>query len=142
MKFDVQTERVYAAEDGDTICPIAMTEKTMGDFLHVVLNDPAWRKRWGKKKLKIVMRSPSARYARALIHRGCPVIILGASNAQRTVHIILHELAHLLVGGKHNHDVVFCRTLLRLVHDYAGTHYERKLRHRLWQTGALKRRDN
>jgi hypothetical protein len=137
-QFDPQTCRVYDAEDFLTICPVGLSKLAMGMYLNVVLDDPRWRKKWGTKRLKIVMVSPNTRYARAYVHKGHPYIEIGNSNRQRGMHIILHELAHLLTNSENNHDQRFCKALLYLVEKYNGTLYARKLRHRFRQTGALR----
>jgi hypothetical protein len=137
--MDRQTERVYAAEDALVRCPVGLTKRELGLFLTDVLTDPLWKKRWKKKKLQVILRSRSSRYAQALIDkRGRPTILLGDSNNRRGIHMVLHEVAHLLVRVEDNHTERFCRTFLYLLGKYAGTYYEKGLRKRFIQTGALR----
>lgn len=56
----------------------------------------------------------------------------------RTLHTIVHEIAHC-VAGPCGHDPKFIRVLLRLVKEFEGAHFAREMEKRMYQTGALKR---
>lgn len=134
-----EAERVYDAEDPLTRSLIGLDKKNWLQFISDVLDDPKWKKIWGKKKLAISIRSTGMRHAYAYVSKGSPTIATGAANYQRGMHITLHEIAHLIAGIDHRHDAVFCHTLLYLVKRYLGTFYHNKLEKRMYDTGALKR---
>jgi hypothetical protein len=137
--YTEEAERVYDAEDSLTRSMVGLDKKNWLQFISDVLDDPKWKKVWGKKKLTISIRSTGMRYAYAYVRRGSPTIAIGSANYQRGMHITLHEIAHLIAGQDHQHDEVFCRTLLYLVRRYIGTVYHDKLEKRMYETGALKR---
>jgi putative metallohydrolase (TIGR04338 family) len=57
----------------------------------------------------------------------------------RSVHVIIHEMAHACHPNSECHGRKFCHSLLVLTREFEGAQFARLLRHRLYQTGALKR---
>ena len=115
---DLQSLRVYDAEDAFARCPIGLSQREMQNYLNVVLRDPLWEHKWRKKKLRVIMASKNIRHTYALIDRKTPCIIMGRSNGHRSQHLILHELAHLLVPWDTTHDERWCNMLLHLIEKY------------------------
>lgn len=137
---DLQTLLVYDAEDAASRPPIYLSRQDMSNFLNVVLSDPLWSRKYGKRKLGLVIQTPKAKNAYAWVgNRGKPYMAIGSTARQRDVHIILHEVAHLLCPRSEKHGERFCNTLLYLTKKYSGTYWEKKLYKRYRQTRAMTR---
>lgn len=135
---DPQALRVYDAEDSGTRDPRGLDRRSFRCIVNDVCHDPRWIRKWGRQKPRFLWRSRSATFSFATERNGKPVIALSQSNIDRGMHMILHEMAHLMCPLGAGHSPRFCRTLLYLYERYAGTVYAKALRKRYRQTGALR----
>jgi hypothetical protein len=136
---DDQAVRVYSAEQyGEACSPATLSNRDVPAFLIDICRSPLWKRYWGKTKLVVKWRSPGSSAIGGVTTDDEPFIQLPKDRFGRSIHTIIHEMAHAM-SQQGNHGPKFCTMLLRLTKHFEGAQYAAMLRQRLHETGALKR---
>jgi len=132
-----RTVQVYNAEQyGMPPEPVFRTRAEVKEFVALVQKYPFWNRMWKRFKIK-KFKLTFLPKGRTVAWGGPRGIDLPDNPHGRSLHTILHEMAHAATGGGHRQ--LFCLVLVNLTHEFAGRTIADRLRQRYYQTGALQR---
>jgi len=133
-----QTCNVYDAEQfGNAISDARLKDrKEVLAFVATIKKSKYWQRHNPYRKLhRVKFSGPQGRWASG----GRRGIKLPDAPWARTVHNIVHEMAHGCHPNSEMHGKKFIHSLLILTREFEGAAFARSLKKRLYQTGALRR---
>jgi len=117
--------RRYLKEPTDAVLPEGIEKlgsmKSAKDYILDVITDPAITKRYNFPEIKLVTgrgaRGNGGAIAYDVLRGTGDIVNLRMIIQPRFLfnNILLHEIAHLIVGVEHGHDEVFQKTYLKLI---------------------------
>ena len=111
---------------GVTSGAVFRDSEALGAFLTSVCRSKIWKVKWKKTKLRVYLRPRWVTTARGGRTKNFPFIEIPDSPFGKSVHTIIHELAHAL-SGDGTHGPRFLKSMLRLMREFEGIHFAETL---------------